>query len=39
MAKQVLKEINVNLQQSPFLTLMLDEITDVSNKEQVVVVL
>ena len=39
MAKQVLKEINVHLQQSPFLTLMLDETTDVSNKEQVVVVL
>ena len=39
MAKQVLKEINVHLQQSPFLTLMLDETTDVSNKEQVVVFL
>lgn len=39
MAKHVLEEINVHLQQSPFLTLMLDETTDVSNKEQVVVVL
>ena len=39
MAKQVLEEINVHLQQSSFLTLMLDETTDVSNKEQVVVVL
>ena len=39
MAKQVLKEINVHLQQSPFLTLMFDETMDVSNKEQVVVIL
>ena len=39
MAKQVLENINVNFQQSPFLVLMLDETTDISNKEQVVVVL
>jgi len=37
-AKQVLEKINVNLQQSSFLTLMLDE-TTVSNKEQIIVVL
>lgn len=39
MALQVLREIVKNLQNSPFYTIMVDETTDVSNREQVVLCL
>ena len=39
MAIHVLREISVCLQKSPFITLMMDETTDVSNKEQLTIVL
>ena len=39
MALQVLREIAVSLQNTPFLAVMADETTDKSNKEQVVLVL
>ena len=39
MALQVLREITVDLQTSPFLTIMADETTDATNKEQVTLVL
>ena len=39
MAMLVLRKITACLQKSPFLTLMLDETTDVSNKEQTAIVL
>ena len=35
MASHVLRNITSSLQKSPFLTLMMDETTDISNKEQV----
>ena len=38
MAISVLRNISNVLQRSPFLTIMIDETTDISNKEQVVVV-
>ena len=37
MALYVLRNMSQILQDSPFLTLMMDETTDVSNKEQVVI--
>ena len=39
MALQVLCEVVKSIQQTPFFTVMMDETTDVSNKEQVVIVL
>ena len=39
MAMNVLREVAHSLQQSPFITLMMDETTDISNKEQSVMVL
>ena len=36
MASHVLRNITSSLQKSPFLTLMMDETTDISNKEQVI---
>ena len=39
MGRPVLQNISTNLQQSPYLTIMLDETTDVSNHEQAVIVL
>ena len=39
MAAHVLREVGICLQQSPFTTLMMDETTDVSNKEQLTIVL
>ena len=39
LALQVLREITVDLQTSPFLTIMADETTDATNKEQVTLVL
>jgi len=39
MGRLVLQNISSNLQQSPYLTIMLDETTDVSNHEQAVIVL
>lgn len=39
MALYVLRNMSQILQDSPFLTLMMDETTDVSNKEQVVIVM
>ena len=39
MAMNVLREVTLSLQQSPFITLMMDETTDISNKEQSVMVL
>ena len=35
----VLREVTACLQQSPFITLMMDETTDLSNQEQSVIVL
>ena len=37
MALQVLRQVVESIQSAPFLTIMIDETTDVSNKEQVVV--
>ena len=39
MGKLVIQNISANLQQSPYLTIMLDETTDISNHEQAVIVL
>ena len=39
MAVNVLREVAVCLQQSPFITLMMDETTGISNKEQSVIIL
>ena len=39
MGRLVIQNISANLQQSPYLTIMLDEITDISNHEQAVIVL
>ena len=39
MATNVLRQVSVCLQRSPFLTLIMDETTDISNKEQSVIVL
>ena len=39
MALQVLREVVKSIQQAPFFTVMMDEMTDVSNKEQVIIVL
>lgn len=39
MAHHILRKISVNLQSSPFLTIMADETTDSSNSEQVTIVL
>ena len=39
MAMNVLREVTACLQQSPFITLMMDETTDISNQEQSVIVL
>ena len=39
MALQILREIAENLQSTPFYTLMVDETTDISNREQVVLCL
>ena len=39
MALYILRNMSQILQDSPFLTLMMDETTDVSNKEQVVIVM
>ena len=39
MAMHVLRSVATCLQQSPFLTLMMDETTDVSNKEQTTIVI
>ena len=35
MALHILRQITKSLEQTPFITLMVDETTDVSNKEQV----
>ena len=37
MALNVLRSIAVDLQPSPFLTIMIDEMTDISNHEQVTI--
>ena len=39
MALRVLREISTNLHSTEFYTVMIDECTDISNKEQVVIVL
>ena len=39
MGRLVIQDVSANLQQSPYLTIMLDETTDVSNHEQAVIVL
>ena len=39
MAMHVLRNVATSLQQSPFLTLMMDETTDISNKEQTTIVI
>ena len=39
MASEVLHEICISLQQSPFISFMMDETTDVSNREQATIVL
>ena len=39
MAMNVLREVAACLQHPPFITLMMDETTDISNKEQSVIVL
>ena len=39
MAMHVLRDVTARLQQSPFLTLMMDETTDVANKEQATILL
>ena len=39
MATNILRDISTKLQQSPFLTLMMDETTDISNNEQTMIVL
>ena len=39
MALNVLRNITLDLQQSPFLTIMIDETTDISNREQVTIVI
>ena len=39
MGRLVIQNISANLQQSPYLTIMLDETTDISNHEQAVIVL
>ena len=39
MATNILRDISTKLQQSPFLTLMMDETTDISNNEQTTIVL
>lgn len=38
MATSVLRNIAASIQQSPFITVMMDETTDASNKEQAVIV-
>ena len=39
MATNILQDISTRLQQSPFLALMMDETTDISNNEQTTIVL
>lgn len=38
MSSQVLRDIAISMQQSPFTSIMVDETTDVSNIEQITVV-
>ena len=38
MASQVLRQLSLKLQESPFICIMIDEITDITNKEQVTIV-
>jgi len=39
MGRLVLQNISTNLQQSPYLTIVLDETTDVNDHEQAVIIL
>jgi len=39
MATNIQRDISTRLQQSPFLTFMMDETTDISNNEQTTIVL